>query len=65
VIIETRKYPDKISKIKQSNYIIDNSWKNEIEYVFNVIRITNTKKINNNKEAYNILKIIKNFNKNA
>ena len=62
VIVGARKYPDGIPTIKQWNYSKDNSWKNELEHVFNII-CNRRKKINDtNKEAYNTLKIIKNLN---
>lgn len=61
VIVGTRKYPDGVPKIKQWNYKTDNSWKNELEYVFGII-CANRKKINiTNREAYDTLKVVQNF----
>ena len=59
VYLGLRKYPDGKPLIKQWNYKIDNSWKNELEYLFNNFKI-NKKNINKiNLECLETINLIK------
>jgi len=60
-----RKYPSGKPFIKQFKFKIDNSWKNEIIFVINLILKDNRKnKISINNESFETLKLIKKIEKN-
>ena len=63
VLVGIRKYPDGIPKIKRWIYKTDNSWKNELEYIFNNIYNKRNNFYLINKEAYDTLKISNNLSK--
>ncbi len=59
VSLGLRKYPSGIPKIKEWSFKKDNSWKNELVFVFEKILSKNFNYFPINKEGYNTLKLIK------
>jgi predicted dehydrogenase len=58
VILGIRKYPDGEPKLKEWLFKVDNSWKNELLFVFSKIIKKNKNYIKINEESINTIKII-------
>lgn len=61
VMLGTRRLPDGSPKIKQWTFRKDNSWKKELEFVFNKLHLKGNSYKKINSESYDTIKLIKNF----